>query len=931
MPTLAYRRFNSGEISPDMFGRHDKDQYQGGLATCRNFISRPEGSIENRAGFGYVSPLHGVDNSSTPAFIPFKFSDDQAYVLVLEAIGSGVYMHVIKDGAPIFDLTENISGATAANPIVLTVTATAINDDDMVYVSGVVGMTELNGRWFKVNNQATNTIELQQGADIDGTGYTAYTSGGTAQRLYRVALPSAWTSAQLDTFRYSQSADVVTVTHPDCPPLLITRMADTNWTAEAATFAPTIGRPSGGSASGTAGATTQRYRVTAVNSDTLEESFPSTSVPVSVTAVDSTVPDSSKTITGITAANPPVVTSALHGYSDGDIVLIDNVVGMTEVNGVYFTVTNKTANTFELYIGGAAVDGSAYTAYSSGGDATRYYEVTITSATHSLVTGHEVLFSGITGAVTQLNTGLYTVKVLTTTTFTVDGVYGASTVSDAQSGATVLRTSIYLASITAPSSANPITVTWSAVAGALEYNIYREINGIFGYIGTSATAEFEDLGYTVDPFDTPPIVQTFYDLAGEYPLAVGQYQQRLLLAGQSNDPERTRASRSGLFYNFTKSNPIQADDAISWIIASGQVNGVRHFQDMGKLLVYTQGAIFSIEGDDAGTLTTTAINPRLRAEQGIGDIRPLTVNDVALFVQTSGRKVRELTPADGADRYDSTDLTIHSSHLFSSTTIVSWCYTEEPTPIVWAAMSDGQLLGCTYLRKHEVLGWHRHDTGDGDEILRVVTIPENNEDVLYAAIKRYSVDGQTRTYIERMATRTSLADADDGRFFDSWATYDGVAASTFGGLWHLEGRDVYGVADKEAIGPITVANGTVTLPDSFSKVTMGLRIEADGATLEPDNVQDETWAAKTKTVSRVTVRVKSTDGLQVSGDGESYLIQETRMYQGNTKPAEQTLVTGKLRYDRTAKRSSTGQVYFRQYSGLPTTILAIYPDIELGA
>jgi len=352
---------------------------------------------------------------------------------------------------------------------------------------------------------------------------------------------------------------------------------------------------------------------------------------------------------------------------------------------------------------------------------------------------------------------------------------------------------------------------------------------------------------------------------------------------------------------------------------------------MGKLLVYTQGAIFSIEGDDAGTLTTTAINPRLRAEQGIGDIRPLTVNDVALFVQTSGRKVRELTPADGADRYDSTDLTIHSSHLFSSTTIVSWCYTEEPTPIVWAAMSDGQLLGCTYLRKHEVLGWHRHDTGDGDEILRVVTIPENNEDVLYAAIKRYSVDGQTRTYIERMATRTSLADADDGRFFDSWATYDGVAASTFGGLWHLEGRDVYGVADKEAIGPITVANGTVTLPDSFSKVTMGLRIEADGATLEPDNVQDETWAAKTKTVSRVTVRVKSTDGLQVSGDGESYLIQETRMYQGNTKPAEQTLVTGKLRYDRTAKRSSTGQVYFRQYSGLPTTILAIYPDIELGA
>src|SRR4051812_8230625 len=72
-----------------------------------------------------------------------------------------------------------------------------------------------------------------------------------------------------------------------------------------------------------------------------------------------------KTITGITAANPPVVTSAAHGYTNGQLVLIDSVVGMTQVNKRLFQVSNQTTNTFEL----KGIDGTSYTAYGSGGTA----------------------------------------------------------------------------------------------------------------------------------------------------------------------------------------------------------------------------------------------------------------------------------------------------------------------------------------------------------------------------------------------------------------------------------------------------------------------------------------------------------------------------------------------------------------------------------
>lgn len=68
-------------------------------------------------------------------------------------------------------------------------------------------------------------------------------------------------------------------------------------------------------------------------------------------------------ITGITLADPAVVTSTAHGYVDGDVVKITGVVGMTEVNEGVYVVDNADANTFEL----AGIDSTGYTPRTSGG------------------------------------------------------------------------------------------------------------------------------------------------------------------------------------------------------------------------------------------------------------------------------------------------------------------------------------------------------------------------------------------------------------------------------------------------------------------------------------------------------------------------------------------------------------------------------------
>lgn len=79
-----------------------------------------------------------------------------------------------------------ISGATQANPCVVTVSSTAtLSNDDVIYIDSVGGMTELNSEYFLITVLDGTTVSLQNvdtGVDVNSGAYGAYTAGGV---LYR--------------------------------------------------------------------------------------------------------------------------------------------------------------------------------------------------------------------------------------------------------------------------------------------------------------------------------------------------------------------------------------------------------------------------------------------------------------------------------------------------------------------------------------------------------------------------------------------------------------------------------------------------------------------------------------------------------------------------------------------------------------------------
>ena len=200
---------------------------------------------------------------------------------------------------------------------------------------------------------------LELGETTGGDGYVRFymdgwqiLDGGSPYELENgvggVVIP--WTSDQLEAIRTCQSADILFLTHPDWDDIYrISRTGHTAWTIDTFPVGPQIDEVDNVvvTVTGTTG-TDYRYKVTAVDAETDEESVPHLH---------------ETNITGITNANPAVVTSPGHELINGDHVYITGVLGMTEVNGNEYTVANVVGDTFEL----SGVNSVPYGTYTSGG------------------------------------------------------------------------------------------------------------------------------------------------------------------------------------------------------------------------------------------------------------------------------------------------------------------------------------------------------------------------------------------------------------------------------------------------------------------------------------------------------------------------------------------------------------------------------------
>lgn len=395
---------------------------------------------------------------------------------------------------------------------------------------------------------------------------------------------------------------------------------------------------------------------------------------------------------------------------------------------------------------------------------------------HGLTAGDDVKIFDVVGA-GDIN-GWRSVYDTLKSTFKIRNL-DASGYSDYVSGGKVIR----IAKITGITQANPAVVTaphhrsaqgdrvvLTAVAGMVE------VNEISFEVGNKTADTFElkgidSTGYTA--YSGGGAVECLgedFSLESHYPSCVEFFEERLYWANSNFKPQTLWGSVVGDYQN----NRLGAndDDAIEYTIAAKGVNPILWLAPQEKLLMGTIGAEWKIgSASDEEPLTMYSVNAKRQSTWGSKKIPALLVNDVILFVQRGGTKVREFVYSLEKNGFVAPDLTILAEHIFASK-IVDMAYQQEPTNTLWCVCGNGSLACMVYERSQDVVGWSRILTEGIFKSIAVVPTTAD-EDRVWVAVNR-TVQGIECCYIEYLKP-WKWEIAEECFFVDSGISYNGGA------------------------------------------------------------------------------------------------------------------------------------------------------------
>ena len=268
-----------------------------------------------------------------------------------------------------------------------------------------------------------------------------------------------------------------------------------------------------------------------------------------------------------------------------------------------------------------------------------------------------------------------------------------------------------------------------------------------------------------------------------YPRAVAFYEQRLVFAGTSEQPQTLFFSQGGDFENFESGTA--ADDGMVYTIGSNTVNVIRFLASTRNLIVGTSGGEFVVRASGADeAITPTNIQIKQQTSHGAADIAPMQAGNAVLFVQRAKRKVLELQFNFDVDGYIAPDVALISEHI-TENGLDELAYQQEPDSILWGRRGDGQLACMTYKREEQVIGWSRQIIGGafgtGDAVVEsIATIPGDlDEDQVWVVVKR-TVNGATKRYVEFIKDFDFGTDVNNAIFVDSSLTFTGVTSTLAG-------------------------------------------------------------------------------------------------------------------------------------------------------
>jgi hypothetical protein len=367
-------------------------------------------------------------------------------------------------------------------------------------------------------------------------------------------------------------------------------------------------------------------------------------------------------------------------------------------------------------------------------------------------------------------------------------------------------------------------------------------------------------------------------------------------------------------------------DNIRWMIGSDKV-----------LLVGSSSSELAIsEQTTQQVFSASNFTDRPQSYYGARQVDPITVNDVIMFVQRAGKKLRADAYSINADKYTAEDLTVLSPQV-TQAGIVDMDYQQEPDTMLWCVLADGKLGALTYNKERGIVAWTPQTIGgstpDTDcgvvETVACISSPDTNRDDVWFVVRR-RINGADVRYVEYLEDptlyETSLPDA---FFVDGGITYSGAPAKIITGLSHLEGETVQVMVDGSTQADCLVTGGQIVLLRPASKAQIGFQYKSQLQTMRPDGgVQTGSSQSFFRSVAQVWFLFEDTLGGKAGPDFD------TLDFIPSMKPSQligvaKGVFSGWVQFEMPANQGTDGYVCFEQSQPFPATIQAITPRLEV--
>lgn len=360
-----------------------------------------------------------------------------------------------------------------------------------------------------------------------------------------------------------------------------------------------------------------------------------------------------------------------------------------------------------------------------------------------------------------------------------------------------------------------------------------------------------------------------------YPRTACLHEQRLWFGGTKKKPLTLHGSQIDDFENFQRG--AGADVGLMFTLSANESNPINWMISQTKMLIGTAGGEWSVGATNADqAMGPGNIQARQQSNFGSTYLQARSVNEVVLFSQRQSHKVRELTYSFQKDGWVAPDLTILASHI-AGDGFVEHAFAQQPDAIFWCVTSDGRLVGMTYERDQNVVGWHRHTTGteNGDSFESVATIyGGSNADEVWFSVRRH-INGVDQRYIERFDPnfRPTMEDEDKSKYWYldcAFRSGGSTEVNVVNGIGHLEGRPCGILGDGANQPKRTVAGGQVTIQEPAKLILVGLPFYSKVKPMSLNIPVQDTMQGRKVRIHKMVARFYKSLTSKFSSNGDKY-------------------------------------------------------------